>query len=116
MNRNQIDTITRRLTSETSRRQIIAGVLGGAAALLAGSSVAGPAKKGGGALKSKPTKTPICHFDNETGLYTFMQVALKPGKGHDKHENDVLTGVTSAADCELINDTLLAPVPDSELG
>ena len=116
MDRNQFDTMTRGLTSETSRRRIVAGVLGGAVALLAGASLAAPGgKKGGGALKSKPTKTPICHFDEETGLYTFVQVPLKPGKGHAKHANDVLTGVTSVADCEFFNDSLQEPVPEPVL-
>jgi hypothetical protein len=117
MNRDQFEAFTRRLTTETSRRQIVVGALGGAAALLAGTTVAGPGKKGGGSgAKGKPTKVAICHYDKETELYTFLQVPTTALKGHQKHTNDVLTGVTSAADCEALNAAILDPIPDPGLG
>ena len=70
-------------------------------------------KGGNGKAKGK-SKSPICHYDDETGLYTFVQVPVKAGKGHAKHTEDVFVDSDGAAVtreyCASLN-----PEPEPEL-
>jgi len=97
MNANRFDTITQGLTSGTSRRQLVGGLLGGAVALLTGASVL-EAKKGGngkgrgkGKGKNKGNngkgqpKLQFCHRGGEEGEHTLISVGAPAAKAHEKH-------------------------------
>lgn len=92
------DRIVRGLTNAGSRRQIVGGVLGGAAALLTGAAVL-EAKRGGngksrgnakGRGKAKvQTKLTFCHSGNGK-KYTPITVASPAQKAHhDKHGDEL---------------------------
>ena len=87
-----VETISRHLGTNATRRRLAGGIIGATAAVLAGRTLVSAAKGGNGKAKAKgKSKTPICHYDDETGQYTFVQVPVKAGKGHDKHAEDVVT-------------------------
>lgn len=84
-----------------SRRQVVGGLVAAMAgtALIAAGVTARPNK----VKPVKPTppgknKVGICHFDAETGTYSFIQVPADKAKGHKKHTSDIV-GVTSADEC-----------------
>ena len=85
-----VEMVSRHLGTNATRRKLAGGIIGATAAVLAGRTLVGAVKGGNGKAKGK-SKTPICHYDDETGLYTFVQVPVKPGKGHAKHTVDVFT-------------------------
>ncbi len=91
MGETRFDMTIKGLVNNTSRRQVFGGLLGGAAATLAGASILN-AKKGGngkgkakgkGKRKNKP-KVSFCHKTGE-GTYQFITVGGSQQKGHRKH-------------------------------
>ncbi len=93
-----VETISRHLGTNATRRKLAGGILGAAVAVLAGRTLMSAAKGGNGKGMAKDkAKTPICHYDDETGLYTFVQVPVKAGKGHAKHTENVFVDSDGAA-------------------
>src|SRR5215207_8389294 len=88
-----VEMVSRHLGTHATRRELAGGIIGATAPVLAGRPLVGAVK--GGKAKGK-SKTPICHYDDETGLYTFVQVPVKPGNGHAKHTEDVFTDLDGA--------------------
>jgi hypothetical protein len=91
-----VQMISRHLGTNATRRKLAGGIIGATAAVLAGRTLVSAAKGGSSKAKGK-SKTPICHYDDETGLYTFVQVPVKAGKGHAKHTEDVFVDSDGAA-------------------
>jgi hypothetical protein len=88
-----VEMVSRHLGTNATRRKLAGGIIGATAAVLAGRTLVGAVK--GGKAKGK-SKTPICHYDDETGLYTFVQVPVKAEKGHTKHSEDVFVDLDDA--------------------
>ena len=90
------DRIVRGLTSAGSRRQIVGGVLGGAAALLGGAAALEAKRGGNGKSRGKAkgrgqTKLTFCHSGNDR-KYTPITVASPAQKAHhDKHGDELCT-------------------------
>jgi hypothetical protein len=77
----RFDAVLREVASPTSRRRIVGGVLGGVAALVAGTAVVKARPKPGGG-KGK-TKKAVCHFSNgHGGKYKKLTLG---GPGADNH-------------------------------
>jgi hypothetical protein len=76
----RFDALLREVASPTSRRRIVGGVLGGVAALVAGTAV----------IKAKPgkgqTKLSYCH-QTGNGSYRFVRVGAP--SAHSKHTGDI---------------------------
>ena len=85
-----VETITRHPGTGATRRKVAGGIIGATAAVLAGKTLVGATQGGNGEARGK-SKTPICHFDDDTGHYAFIQVPVKAGKGHANHTGDVFT-------------------------
>lgn len=87
------DTITRKLTTETTRRGALAGILGGAtlaAGVLAVSDAEAKRRKHGKRGKGKgkgKTKVFICH--RGSGSIDLIRVGSPAVKGHTKHGDTV---------------------------
>ncbi len=120
MDGTRFDTIAQRLATGASRRQLVGGLLGGAAAALTGAAILEAAPGGNGKGKGKgknngnkgkgkgkgKTKVYLCHKPNANGEGTVLQVSgsakggqNKKGKlrGHERHgdvECPVVVGVT----------------------
>jgi hypothetical protein len=79
----RFDAVLREVANPTSRRRVVGGVLGGVAALVAGTAVI-KAEPGGGKGKGKgKTKVAICHFSNgKGGKYKKLTLG---GPGADNH-------------------------------
>lgn len=78
MDGRRFDDLTRIVASSRSRRSILRGLVGGAAALVAtkaGVSVAAPPHG----------KVDICQFDEETGTYHLINVSTKAADAHRAH-------------------------------
>jgi hypothetical protein len=123
MDETRFDALAQELASGASRRRMLGGLVGGAAALLTGASLL-EAKKGGkgkgkgnGNGKGKGngngngkgrTKVQICHLTDE-GTYTLIRVGSPAVKGHSKHGDTVCaagpcqaesaTGCSETGDC-----------------
>jgi hypothetical protein len=90
----RFDALLREVASPTSRRRIVGGVLGGVAALIAGTAVI-KAKPGKGKGKGKGrTKLSYCH---QTGNGSYRFVTVGAPSAHSKHEGDILC--TPSAEC-----------------
>ena len=89
MESHAFDRITRRVTTGTSRRSVVGGVLGGLAALVTGPAVLEAKQGGNGKGKALGrTKVWLCHKpDPTTGVGTIVQVAARARKGHLKHDD-----------------------------
>lgn len=93
MDGTRFDTMIKGLMSNTSRRQLFGGLLGGAAATLTGVSLLEAARGGNGKGKAKgkgkskgknKPKVSFCHKTGE-GTYQFITVGGSQQKGHRKH-------------------------------
>jgi hypothetical protein len=97
----RFDALLREVASPTSRRRIVGGVLGGVAALVAGTAVikAKPGNgKGGG-----QTKVEICHHSNgHGGKYKKLRLGAPGAENHlANHDEDGLFGGCCPGDtCE----------------
>jgi hypothetical protein len=121
MNTAQFDRLMQRLTRAGSRRQMLGGIVGAAAVLatagaLEASKGKGKSKaKGKGKEKSKghgsagaPGKQPrvgVCHFDDASGLFTYLELPPPAANAHTKHGDQSLT----EADCLAQNPSPSAP-------
>lgn len=88
------DRIVRGLTSAGSRRQIVGGVLGGAAALLGGAAALEAKRGGNGKSRGKAkgrgqTKLTFCHSGNDR-KYTPITVGSPAQKAHHEKHGDEL--------------------------
>jgi hypothetical protein len=116
--------------SPINRRSLVAGLtmtLAAAGFGLGSASIAAkqakkpakivPAKPATPAKPAKPVKVPICHFDAETGLYSYEVIADRALKAHVKH-GDVMTTVDGApvtqAYCESLNPVEPDPIEEPE--
>lgn len=124
MDNRQFDRMAR--AAATSRRHLVGGLLGlaGGAALAGVEPVAAKHKPTHRTTKPKPPKAKvpkpgkgtapqsvaICHFDEESGFYSYLVVASSALKGHRKHASD-LEGLTRV-DCEALNFCVGNPCDD----
>jgi hypothetical protein len=92
VNGERFDTLLREVATPTSRRRIVGGVLGGIAALVAGTAVI-KAKPGKGKGKGR-TKLSYCH---QTGNGSYRFVTVGAPSAHSKHEGDI--PCTPSAEC-----------------
>jgi hypothetical protein len=116
--------------SPINRRSLVAGLamtLAAAGFGLGSASIAAkqaktpakivPAKPAAPAKPAKPVKVPICHFDAETGLYSYEVIADRALKAHVKH-GDVFTTVDGApvtqAYCDSLNPVEPDPIEEPE--
>jgi hypothetical protein len=116
--------------SPINRRSLVAGLamtLAAAGFGLGSASIAAkqakkpakivPAKPATPAKPAKPVKVPICHFDAETGLYSYEVIADRALKAHVKH-GDVFTTVDGApvtqAYCDSLNPVEPDPIEEPE--
>ncbi|MFM9108900.1 MAG: hypothetical protein ACKOWF_19615 [Chloroflexota bacterium] len=90
-------------------RRSFAGVAAVAATAAVGFGSALAKGNGKSPNGSKPANNPpgknkvaICHLDDDTGLYSYKLVPPTAVPGHERH-GDVVTGVTSAAVCDALN-------------
>jgi hypothetical protein len=84
----RFDTLVREVATPTSRRRIVGGVLGGVAALVAGTAVI-KATPGKGKGKGQ-TKTQICHYQgthNGTPKYKVLKLGAPGAANHLKHHD-----------------------------
>ena len=113
MEAKRFDRITRSLTTETSRRQVVGRLLGATAAVLGGATLlssATEAKKGTTHPKPKPTPKPkpkpgsaVCRRDKKHGTFTLSHK-------HPKAEDVVcsLGPCQVATGCEVTGDCITA--------
>ena len=85
MDARGFDDLTRRVARAASRRSLLRGLIGGAAAIVttkAGTSLA------------QPDKVSICHWDEEEQGYALLSVSQRGWEnGHQgQHEQDELLG------------------------
>ena len=92
MDGERFDAVLREVATSASRRRIVGGVLGGVAALVAGTAVI-KAQPGGGKGKAKgKTKVTICHRQgtNEDGTpkYKALRLGAPGAENHLKHHEE----------------------------
>jgi hypothetical protein len=87
------DALTRTLATGRSRRSILRGLIGGSAALVAA--------KTGSALAAPAPKVDVCHWHEETGTYSVINISTNGWtNGHSGHEHDYLrTDCCIDSDC-----------------
>jgi hypothetical protein len=90
VNGERFDTVLREVATLTSRRRVVGGVLGGVAALVAGTAVI-TAKPGNGKAKGK-TKVQICHYQGTkadgTAKYKTLKLGAPGAENHLKHHEE----------------------------
>src|SRR5689334_9764070 len=116
MDNLSFDRLAQILTAEGSRRRLLGGLVAGAATAITGSVALGAKGKGKAKGNGKgkgsgkgygPTGAPgknkvgVCHLDDETGLYTYLEVPPPAMKGHQKHGD--VPAPNGAADCDALN-------------
>jgi hypothetical protein len=108
-NETQFACLMQRLARAGSRRQMLGGLVGAAAVLSGGgvldarsSKSKGKAKgkgkgkgKGSAGAPGQQPKVGVCHFDDESGLYTYLEVPPPAANAHMKHGDQALNN----ADC-----------------
>lgn len=75
MDANTFDRFTRSLSSGTSRRSVLRGLFGGAAAIAGVSRAAG----------APAAKVDICHYDRDTGTFDIINVSGNALQAHLNH-------------------------------
>ena len=128
MDENSFDAIAKGLTTEGSRRQLLGAIVGTAAAVLTGATVLEARGQSQGKRKDQgkgkgkrqdqgrgqdqgqgygPDDAPglnmvgLCHRDDETGSFTYMEVPQPAVPGHQRH-GDVLA--EGPEDCDSPNE------------
>lgn len=115
----KFDRLTHHLTVEGSRRRMLGGIVAAAAAVVTGATVLeakgkskakgkGKGKGHGAAGAPGKNKVGLCHLDDESGLYTYLEVPPPAMKGHQKHGD--VPAPNGAADCDALN----VPEPEPE--
>lgn len=113
MNDTQVARLMQRLTRAGSRRQVLGGIVGTTAAVLTGATVLeakGKRKdqgkrqdqgkgKGSAGAPGKQPKVGLCHLDEESGAYTYLELPPPAAKAHVKHGDQEL----NEADCLALN-------------
>jgi hypothetical protein len=90
MDGRNFDDLTRRLAKGTNRRSLLKGLIGGGAAMVAA--------KGGSAL-AQPSKEDVCHYDDETGEFSRLNVSSSAVSGHLGHGDFLPRPCCVNADC-----------------
>ncbi len=99
MDSARFDEITRNLTAGASRRQLVGGLLGGAAAMLTGAAVLEAKKGGNGKGKAKgrgkgkgngngTTKVQFCHRNKKGQGFNLITVGSSAAKAHANKHGD----------------------------
>ena len=128
MNATRFETITRSRTTNSSRRQVFGGLLGGATALLTSAAVLEAKTKGGkGKEKAKKAKESaksngqsqgtgkdtapgqqpkegVCHYDAVEVRYTYLVLPQPAADAHRKNHADDVFDIDEAA-CAALNPT-----------
>ena len=117
MNNMQFDRLMPRLARKGSRRHMLGGIAGAAVVLTSAGALEarnskaisnGKAKgKGKGSGKGhgsagaprKQTRVGVCHFDEEGGLFTYLELPPPAASAHTKHGDQSL----NKADCLALN-------------
>lgn len=98
MDGERFDTIAKGLATGSSRRRLIGGLIGGAAAALAGTTTLAAKRKKGKGRKAKvraqsggegkgQDKRSVCHWDEDAQAYTLVTVG-SPGADAHIHQHD----------------------------
>lgn len=86
MDSQRFDDLTRSLSSESTRRTLLRGLLGGAAALVGLHATASAAPRG---------KVDVCHYDADSGTYHRINVNENALQAHLNHGDNSNVGCAS---------------------
>jgi hypothetical protein len=119
----RFDSLSQYLAVEGSRRRILGGIVAAAASVVTGATALGVKGKAKGKSKDKgkgqghgaagapgKNKVGLCHLDDETGLFSYLEVPPPAMKGHLKHGDQPALG--GAADCDALNGSEPEPEPE----